>query len=55
MWLTVVFGSNVPDVCKALDLLRDNWSFASGNYRFLAETTAWYSTSAWLNGFLFLI
>src|SRR5262249_44326245 len=39
---------------KALDLLGEGWAFASGNYRFLTETTARYSPPGWLNGFLFL-
>ena len=54
VWLTVVFATNVLDGCKALGLLSDNWNFASGNYRFLATTTARYVTPAWLNGLLFL-
>src|SRR6185312_16016692 len=54
LWLSVVFLTNVLDGCKALRLLNDNWSFASGNYRFLAETTACYGTPTWLNGLLFL-
>jgi hypothetical protein len=54
VWLTVVFATNVLDGCKALDLLSDNWNFASGNYRFLAVTTARYGTPGWLNGLLFL-
>jgi hypothetical protein len=54
IWLTVVFVTNVLDGCKALGWLGDNWPFASGNYRFLVETTARYGTPAWLNGLLFL-
>jgi hypothetical protein len=53
-WLSVVFATNVLDGCKALGLLGAGWPFASGNYRFLAETTARYGTPAWLNGLLFL-
>jgi hypothetical protein len=54
VWLTVVFTTNVLDGCKVLGLLGDNWTFASGNYRFLAETTARYGTPNWLNRLLFL-
>jgi hypothetical protein len=52
-WLTVVLLSNVLDGCQALGLLGPDWPFASGNYRFLAETTARYGPPAWLNGLLF--
>jgi hypothetical protein len=52
-WLSVVFASNVLDGMKAIGLLPDSWVFASGNYRFLVETTARYGTPGWLNGLLF--
>jgi hypothetical protein len=52
-WLTVVFTTNLLDGAKAAGLLSEGWAFASGNYRFLAETTARYGTPAWLNGLLF--
>jgi hypothetical protein len=54
VWLTIVFATNVLDGCKALGWLGEGWAFASGNYRFLAETTARYGTPGWLNGLLFL-
>ena len=54
VWLTVVFTTNVLDGCKALGLLGQSWAFASGNCRFLEETTARYGTPAWLNGLLFV-
>jgi hypothetical protein len=53
VWLSVVFATNLLDAGKALGLLPPNWAFASGNYQFLAETTARYGTPAWLNGVLF--
>jgi hypothetical protein len=53
-WLTVVFTTNVLDGVKALGLLGDHWAFASGNYRFLVNTTARYDTLAWLNGLMFV-
>jgi hypothetical protein len=52
-WLTVVFATNALDATKALGLLPEHWAFASGNYRFLAETTARYGAPGWLNGLLF--
>jgi hypothetical protein len=52
-WLTVVFATNALDGLKALGLTEEGWAFASGNYRFLTETTARYSTPAWLNAVLF--
>jgi hypothetical protein len=53
VWLTVVLTTNVLDACKAVGLLPEGWTFASGNYRFVAETTARYGTPAWVNGLLF--
>lgn len=52
-WLTVVFLTNALDGVKALGLLAETWPLASGNYRFLVETTARYGSPAWLNGLLF--
>jgi len=54
VWMTVAFVTNVLDGGKALGLLAENWSFASGNYRFLVEATARYGTPSWINGLLFL-
>src|SRR5689334_7007311 len=54
VWLSVVFTTNTLDGCKALGWLDPNWPFASGNYHFLAETTARYGIPGWLNGLLFL-
>jgi hypothetical protein len=54
VWLSVVLATNVLDGCKALGWPGEGWSFASGNYRLLAETTARYGTPAWVNGALFL-
>jgi hypothetical protein len=52
-WFSVVFATNLLDAAKALGLLGQGWPLASGNYRFLAETTARYGTPAWLDGLLF--
>jgi hypothetical protein len=53
VWFTVVLLTNVFDAGKALGVLGDGWTFASGNYRFLTETTARYGPPAWVNGVLF--
>jgi hypothetical protein len=53
VWMTTVFITNVFDACKAAGLLGLDWAFASGNYRFVAETTARYGTPTWVNGMLF--
>jgi hypothetical protein len=52
-WWSVVFVTNMLDAAKALGLLGPSWPLASGNYRFLAETTARYGPPAWLDGLLF--
>src|SRR5262245_6806929 len=53
-WLTVVFTTNAVDALKALGVAPEEWTFASGNYAFLVETTGRYATPAWMNGMLFL-
>lgn len=53
-WLSVVFLTNFLDGCKAIGLLGEDWVFASGNFRFVSETTARYGTPGWVNGLLFL-
>jgi hypothetical protein len=53
VWLTVVLATNVLDAAKAVGVLPQGWSFASGNYAFLTETTSRYGTPNWLNGLLF--
>jgi hypothetical protein len=52
-WLTIVLVTNVLDAGKALGVLDESWAFASGNFRFLAETTSRYGTPAWINAVLF--
>ena len=44
VWLCVVFAGNLCDGLKELGLLGDGWKFASGNFEFLATTTARYRT-----------
>lgn len=53
VWQSVVFITNLLDAGKAIGLLEESWAFASGNWRFLVETTARYGTPTWLNAGLF--
>jgi hypothetical protein len=53
LWLSLVFATNLLDAAKALGVLADSWTFASGNYAFLAQTAARHGTPAWLNAVLF--
>jgi hypothetical protein len=52
-WLSLVLATNVLDAAKALGVLGESWAFASGNYAFLAQTTARYGTPGWINAVLF--
>ncbi len=52
-WISVVFLTNLADAGKASGLLGQSWTFASGNWRFIQETTARYGTPAALNAILF--
>jgi hypothetical protein len=53
IWFSIVFLTNLADAGKALGLLGESWAFASGNFRFLQETTARYGTPDVVNGVLF--
>lgn len=53
VWLSVVFLSNLADAGKGLGWLDESWSFASGNWKLLQETTARYRTTAVINALLF--
>ncbi len=53
VWLCVVFAGNLCDGLKELGLLGIGWKFASGNFEFLATTTARYGAPTWLNALLF--
>jgi hypothetical protein len=53
IWFSVVFLSNLADGAKGLGLLDDSWAFASGNLKFIKETTGRYGTPDWLNAILF--
>jgi hypothetical protein len=54
VWLTVVFVTNVLDAAKVVGLLGEAWTFASGNYHLVAQTTSRYGTPDWLNALMFL-
>jgi hypothetical protein len=53
IWFTVVFATNLCDAAKAAGILSESWSFASGNYAAVCQTTAKYSPPAWFNSVLF--
>jgi hypothetical protein len=53
VWLSVVFLSNLADALKELGLLGESWAFASGNWKFIKETTARYGTPDFVNAVLF--
>ena len=53
VWFSVVFLSNLGDGMKALSLLPESWLFASGNFKFIQETTSQYGTPNWLNEIMF--
>src|SRR5262249_14485445 len=53
VWLTVVFLSNLTDAGKGLGLLDESWTFASGNWKLIQETTARYGNPATVNAILF--
>jgi hypothetical protein len=53
IWLTVVFLSNLADAGKEAGLIGESWTFASGNWKSIQETTARYGTPDFLNAFLF--
>ena|SRR6185369_14500940 len=52
-WFTLAFATNLADGAKALGLLPEEWAFASGNFRLIAETTTRYATPGWVNAILF--
>jgi hypothetical protein len=52
-YFTIVLATNACDAAKAAGLLDDSWAFASGNYRFVCETTARYGPPGWVNDALF--
>jgi hypothetical protein len=53
VWLSIVFLSNLADAAKGLGCLGESWAFASGNWKFIRETTARYGTPSLVNGVLF--
>jgi hypothetical protein len=53
VWHTVVLLTNLADAGKGLGLLGVSWTFASGNWALIQETTARYGTPAAVNAGLF--
>lgn len=52
-WLSVIVLTNIIDALKALDLLSDDWSLASGNWELIVQTTAVHDVPRWINAILF--
>jgi hypothetical protein len=52
-WSSVVCATNVVDGLKALQLLPDLWSFASGNYQLMVKVTGIHHLPAWAVAVLF--
>ncbi len=52
-WFSVAFLSNLADATKGLGLLDASWTFASGNWKAIKDTTARYGIPDWLNAILF--
>ena len=52
-YFTIVLATNACDAAKAAGLLNNSWTFASGNYHFVCETTARYGPPGWVNAALF--
>lgn len=53
LWWAVVLATNVFDAGEAVGVLAEGWAFASGNLRYLEQTTARHGTPTWLNAVLF--
>ncbi len=53
VWLSVVFLSNLADAGKEAGLLGESWAFASGNFKFIKNTTARYGIPDSANALLF--
>src|SRR6266852_9190868 len=53
VWLNVVFLSNLADALKGMGVLSEAWAFASGNLKFIKETTIRYGTPDLANALLF--
>jgi len=53
-WLTIVLLTNVFDLLKQSGVLGAGWRFASGNYGFMAATTAIYALPPALVTLLFI-
>jgi hypothetical protein len=53
VWLSIVFLTNLADGGKGLGLLGESWTFASGNWKAIQDTTARYRTPAAVSAVLF--
>ncbi len=52
-WMSVVVLTNLADAAKGRGLLHESWTFASGNWKYIQETTARYGTPDSVNAVLF--
>lgn len=55
LWFSIALCTNITDGLKALKLLPDTWSFASGNFLFIRTVTDIYTLPEWLVGIFFLV
>lgn len=53
-WLSLVLLTNLFDGLKALGIVAEQWTFASGNYAFVVAVTAIFGTPSWINSLLFV-
>jgi len=54
IWFSVVTATNICDALKALDVLPDTWTFASGNLAYMRQVTAIHHTPALVVSVMFL-
>src|SRR5215472_558506 len=52
-WFTVVFLTNLFDALKALGIVGEGWTFASGNWAFMLKTTGIHRVPAQVVAVLF--
>lgn len=54
IWFLIVTATNACDILKAIQILPQDWSFASGNYQFMQSVTGRYHLPVSVTRFLFL-
>ena len=53
LWLTIVFLTNFFESLKAMGIIGEGWTFASGNYGFMQFVTEVHNTPAFIVTILF--